>query len=156
MDAHVTVGKPVAPKRKHRASRAIKHRLLTRKTLDGRTRARKAFDGIVAGIAGDLGGGDLLTTIERNLVEAFAGAACLVHDINAHLLRGDKVDTFELAKAVSMLVRTGAKLGVSRRYLRDITPHAPTIDDIAREIAAKRAAAAAADDVDVIDAEDTG
>jgi hypothetical protein len=156
MDAQVdTVKKPSAPRRKHRASRAIRHRLLTRKTLDGRTRSRKVFDAIVAGIASDLGV-DQLTTIERNLVEAFAGAACLVHDINAHLIRGDKVDSLKFSQAVSMLVRTGAKLGVSRRYLRDITPHAPTIDDIAREIAAKRAAAAAADDVDVIDAEDTG
>jgi hypothetical protein len=38
--------KPTGPARKHRASKAIKVRLLTRKSLDGRTRARKQFDAI--------------------------------------------------------------------------------------------------------------
>ena len=38
-----------------------KMRLLTREHLDGRTRARKQFDAIAAGIAKDLGGEDQLS-----------------------------------------------------------------------------------------------
>jgi hypothetical protein len=54
--------------------RATKPQLLTREQLDGRTNAAKVFDGLVSDIEGDLGGHDQLSTIERALVEAFAGA----------------------------------------------------------------------------------
>jgi hypothetical protein len=54
--------------------RATKPQLLTREQLDGRTNAAKVFDRLVSDIEGDLGGHDQLSTIERALVEAFAGA----------------------------------------------------------------------------------
>ena len=45
-----------------------KVRLLTRQSLDGRTKARKRFDAVVEGIASDLGGEAHLTTVQRHLV----------------------------------------------------------------------------------------
>src|SRR6516225_11060230 len=82
-----------------------KVRLLTRQSLDGRTKARKRFDAVVDGIASDLGGEAHLTTVQRHLVEAFAGCAVVVHDINARLLLGQPIDVSEAAQAVSSLVR---------------------------------------------------
>ena len=128
--------KPATPVRKHRASKAIKVRLLTRKSLDGRTRARKQFDAIANGIASDLGGEDHLSTVQRHLVEAFAGAAVHVHDLNARLLKGEAVDVLKHSQAISSMVRIAARIGIDR-VARDITP--PTLMDIANEIDAAAA-----------------
>ena len=98
-----------------------KVRLLTRDRLDGRTRARKQFDAIANGIASDLGGHDALSTVEFNLVEAFAGAAVHVHDLNARLLAGEKIDLQQQAMAISSLVRIASRIGTRRRS-KDVTP----------------------------------
>jgi len=101
--------------------RGPKARLLTRTSLDGRTRARKLFDSIVAGIESDLGGAGHLSTVEVALVEAFAGATIHVHDLNARLLLGQKIDLSEHAAAISSLVRIASRIGTRRRP-RDVTP----------------------------------
>jgi hypothetical protein len=98
--------------------------LLTRQSLDGRTKARKQFDAVVQGIAADLGGEDRLSTVQKHLVEAFAGCAVVVHDINARLLLGQPIDIGEAAQAVSSLVRIAQRIGINRR-VRDITPALP-------------------------------
>jgi hypothetical protein len=92
-----------------------KVRLLTRQNLDGRTKARKRFDAVVTGIAADLGGEDRLSTVEKHLVEAFAGITVVVHDINARLLLGQEIDIGEAATAVSSLVRLAHRLGARHR-----------------------------------------
>jgi hypothetical protein len=102
-------------------SRPAKNLLLTAKALDGRTRARKAYDGIVANITSDLGGRDQLNTIDNTFVAAFAGVAVHVGDLNAKLLRGDHIDLGEHAVVVSSLVRIASRLGVHRRP-REVTP----------------------------------
>jgi hypothetical protein len=104
---------------RHRARSKV--RLLTRQSLDGRTRASKLFGEIVGGIETDLGGRDRLTTVERSLVEAFGGAAVLVNALNARLLLGQQVDLAEYSTVVSTLVRTASRIGVTRRP-RDVTP----------------------------------
>ena len=113
------------------ADKGPKTRLLTREALDGRTRARKQFDAIATGIANDLGGEDQLSTVQRHLVEAFAGAAICVHDLNARLLLGQKVDILELSTAISTMVRIASRVGVNR-VATDITP--PPVDDYAAHI----------------------
>jgi hypothetical protein len=107
-----------------------KVRLLTRQSLDGRTKARKQFDAVVEGIASDLGGEAHLTTVQRHLVEAFAGCAVVVHDINARLLLGQPIDISEAAQAVSSLVRLAQRIGVGRRMLdvTDLTDHITKIE----------------------------
>jgi hypothetical protein len=95
-----TPRKPAA--RKHRATRKL--HFLTRESLDGRTRARKIFDGIARGIASDLQA-DQHSTIQKHLIEAFAGAAVRVHDINARLLKGEEPDILAHSQAISSLVR---------------------------------------------------
>lgn len=88
--------------------------LLTRGQLDGRTKARRLFDSIADGIAADLGGEDRLSTIEKHLVEAFAGVAVHVNAANARLLLGHPVDLGEIAQACSTLVRIATRLGTKR------------------------------------------
>ena len=98
-----------------------KQRLLTREALDGRTKAARKFDEIAGGIAQDLGGDDNLSTVQRRLIEAFAGAAIAVDDINARMLLGQPVDIVEYSQAISTMVRIASRIGV-RRVARDVTP----------------------------------
>ena len=70
-----------------------KTRLLTRDRSDGRTKARKQFDSIAEGIAATSGGEDRAQHCAKAiLIEAFAGAAVHMHDLNARLLLGEEVD----------------------------------------------------------------
>jgi hypothetical protein len=98
-----------------------KTRLLTRDQIDGRTKARKQFDSIAEGIAADLGGEHQLSTVQRHLVEAFAGAAVHMHDLNARLLLGEEVDIIAHSQAISTMVRIASRIGINR-VPRDITP----------------------------------
>jgi hypothetical protein len=100
-----------------------KVRLLTRTALDGRTKARKQFDAIAKGIAQDVapGGEDQLSTIQKHLIEAFAGAAVHVHDLNARLLLGEEVDIVAHSQAISTMVRVATRIGV-HRMAHDVTP----------------------------------
>jgi hypothetical protein len=91
-----------------------KERLLTRSQIDGRTKARRAFDAIASGIAADLGGESRLSTVQKHLVEAFAGAAIHVNDLNARLLLGQKVDIVEHSQAISTMVRIASRIGIQR------------------------------------------
>ena len=102
--------------------RTGKVKLLTRRSLDQRSRAAKLFDRIFEGIAADLGGKEHLTTVETALAEAFAGAAVRMHDMNAHLLLGQNINLAEHAMAISSLVRIASRIGTRRRP-RDVTPN---------------------------------
>jgi len=113
--------------------RGGKQRLLTREHLDGRSRARKQFDAIADGIAADLGGVAQLSTVQKHLVEAFAGVALAVNDLNARLLLGEEVDILEQSQAISTMVRVASRIGVGR-VARDATP---TVKDYLEQEAAE-------------------
>jgi hypothetical protein len=91
-----------------------KVRLLSRQQLDGRTKAAKVFDSIRANIAADLGGHDRLTTVQGQLIEAFAGIAVHVNSLNARLLLGEEVNINAHATACSTLVRIASRIGLGR------------------------------------------
>jgi hypothetical protein len=92
-----------------------KNRLLNADELDGRTRARRAYDAIVSGIESDLGGAGQLSTVERTLVAAYAGVAVQNADLNARLLRGETIDLVEFASMIAAMVRIASRLGIGRR-----------------------------------------
>lgn len=102
-----------------------KVRLLMRDDLDGRTRARRQFDRIALGICQDLGGEDRLTTIQRQLVQAFAGCCIQMHSLNTHLLLGEQIDAMAHSSAISNMVRVASRLGI-HRVAREVMP-VPTI-----------------------------
>jgi hypothetical protein len=96
-----------------------KLKLLSRESLDRRLLASKRFSAIASGIAQDLGGEDRLTTIQRALVESFAGIAIHVDDLNARVLLGQQIDVVELSQVVSTMVRIATRLGINR-VARDV------------------------------------
>jgi hypothetical protein len=109
-----------------------KLRLLARERLDGRTRVRRQFDAIASGIAKDLGGEAALSTVQKHLVEAFAGCAVTLNDINARAMLGQPIDIMAYSTAVSTLVRVAAKLGVTRQA-RDVTSITEYLDQASGE-----------------------
>jgi hypothetical protein len=96
-----------------------KLRLLNRNELDGRTTAAKTFDAIARAISRDLGGEDQLSTVQKHLVEAFAGIALHVGDCNARLLLGELVDITEHSQAASTMVRLAQRIGLQRQGARN-------------------------------------
>jgi hypothetical protein len=91
-----------------------KVKLISRDELDGRTSAAKHFDAVVLGIVADLGGEDRLSTMQKWLIESFAGVALIVADANARLLLGEEVDVLQHSTAISTMVRTAQRLGLQR------------------------------------------
>jgi hypothetical protein len=104
---------------KYSRSARRKLRLLSRANLDGRTKVRRQFDAIAHGVAADLGGEDQLSTVQKHLVEAFAGCAITVNAINTRSLLGEPVDIVAYSQAISTLVRVATRLGVTR-VARDV------------------------------------
>lgn len=96
-----------------------KIRLIDRSHIDGRTKASKQFDVIANAIAEDLGGSERLSNVQRHLIEAFAGVALAVNDLNARLLLGEEIDIVEQSQAVSTLVRVATRIGIGR-VARDV------------------------------------
>jgi hypothetical protein len=104
-----------------------------RSQLDGRTNAAKVFDRLVSGIEADLGHD--LTTIQRALVEAFAGAAVTLFNLNTRLALGEQIDVSQHAQCVGAMVRVASRLGLSR-HQKDISP---TLDQYLETLAADKA-----------------
>jgi hypothetical protein len=107
--------------RTRRAHRSTRPPLLSVRSLDLRSTARKAFDSLCAAVHADLGGASELSTIESALVEAFVGSVILLDGLNARLLLGDHIELSQHAHSVAALTRVASRLGL-QRWARDITP----------------------------------
>lgn len=68
-----------------------------------------------------MGGHDQLSTIEVALIEAFAGAAVTLNNLNTRLALGQEIDLSQHAQAVSAMVRVASRLGLQRRA-KDVGP----------------------------------
>jgi hypothetical protein len=130
----------VVVKRRRKRGRP-KPQLLTRDQLDGRTNAAKLFDRLVTDIEADLGGHEQLSTIERALIEAFAGASVTLSHLNTQLALGQQIDLSQHAAAVGAMVRVASRLGLRRRA-HDVTPPsvAAYLDHVNKQTTAQEAA----------------
>jgi hypothetical protein len=98
-------------------------RLLTRANIDGRRRSVQIFDAVAGGVAADLGGAEHLTTVQKHLVEAFAGCALHITDLNARLMLGEEIDLLAHTGAVNALVKLASRLGTERVARTVVTPN---------------------------------
>jgi hypothetical protein len=108
-------------KRRRLDKKRTQPQLLSRAQLDGRTGAAKEFDRLVVAIEADLGGHDQLSAIEIALVEAFAGAAVTLNNLNTQLALGQEIDFSQHAQCVGAMVRVASRLGLQRR-MKDVGP----------------------------------
>jgi hypothetical protein len=116
--AQLDEGRPANGRRRHVA---VRPQLLTRDALDQRTNAAKLFNQLIADIEIDLGGHDELSTIELQLIEAFAGACVTLQHLNTQLALGQKIDLAQHSSAVGAMVRVASRLGLQRRA-KDVGP----------------------------------
>ena len=85
-------------------------------------RSRSSSISIASSIAEDLGGEERLSTVQKHLIEAFAGCAVVLSDINTRAMTGtEAIDLLAYSTAVSTLVRVANKIGL-RRIPKDVTP----------------------------------
>ncbi len=91
-----------------------KIKLLSRDNLDHRCLSSKRFDSIAAGIAADLGGEDRLSTVQRGLIEVYAGVSVRANDLIARQMLGQEIDGTELNQYASTMVRVASRLGIHR------------------------------------------
>jgi hypothetical protein len=69
-----------------------------------------------------------LYAIEKSLIQAYAGSAILLDDLNARVVLGQEIDVGTHAQMTSALVRIPSRLGLQRRH------HAvtPTVEEYLR------------------------
>jgi hypothetical protein len=96
-------------------------------------------------IRDDLGGTQQITRVADELIEAFCGCATALRFQTHQILLGDaELDMTAYATLASTMLRIGGRLALERHVLRDVSP--PTIDEIAADIAARKAAKAIDED----------
>jgi hypothetical protein len=126
-----------------------KVRLKTLDHIDGRTLAARRAQQLIKGISHDLTGDDDASHLSegmRQLIQRAAILGAMIESDEAGWLGGDKVDLTSYFTALNTQRRILVTLGLERRS-RDVTP-APSLDDIADEIAAaKNNGAANTDDI---------
>jgi hypothetical protein len=110
---------PDAPpkRRQKRSHRATRLQLPSMASLDQRTNAARQFSQIAVAIENDLGGRDRLSSIELNLVQAFAGASVALQALNVRLIRDGEegLDLGLLALLAGAMCRLSSRLGTERR-----------------------------------------
>jgi hypothetical protein len=89
--------------------------LLSRSCLDGRSAAARKFDAIVSSVTHDRGGVEVLSQIEKGLIEAYAGASVLIDAMNAQVMMGEPVDLAKYSATVGAMCRIASRLGIRKR-----------------------------------------
>ena len=115
------------------AKRGAKVRLLCLGDLDGRTKARKAADKLLAELISDMGGDAHVSAGRRALAEHAAILAAMAEHQGAQFLSGTPIDIGEYTTTTNALRRLLTDIGLERRS-RDVTP--PLADYISRQKAA--------------------
>jgi hypothetical protein len=92
-----------------------KARLRTLDSLDQRTTAAKRVRSLIHAIEGDLGGGDRLSSAERQLVQRAAVLGAVATDIAATWIEGGPLDTTNYCAVINAERRLYETLGLERR-----------------------------------------
>jgi hypothetical protein len=113
--------------------------------LDQATGAARFFSRMVREIETDLGGHRALTRIQRELLQAFAGAATQVQYLNHQVLIGEtsELDFGSYAQLASTMLRIGCRLGLHR--------HAKPVQDLYEQVLPAMANRQSEDSNDLVD-----
>jgi hypothetical protein len=98
-----------------------KLRLLPRADINRRSAAYRRVEDLTAAIESDLGGGDRLSTGERQIVQRAAVTCALLEDMEACWLAGKPIDAAQYTTLTNSLRRLLETAGL-KRVPKDITP----------------------------------
>jgi hypothetical protein len=101
-----------------------KLRLLSLSDLDKRTAAYRETRRLIDEIETDLGGGDRLSTGERQLIQRAAVLGAVLTDCESRWIEGEPIDPTSYCTIVNAQRRVFETIGLHRRA-RDVTPPDP-------------------------------
>jgi hypothetical protein len=104
------------PVKRRRAKPAPQPELPSRKALDLRLAANKQFNQIVTRIIAELGGD--ISTVQRHLIEAFAGTAVIADAINVRTLLGQPIDDDLIEALTASSTAASTLVSLSQRIRR--------------------------------------
>jgi hypothetical protein len=107
--------------RETRARSAISNGSALLTGLDHRSAPARRFRDVINSLASDLGGADVLSEAQLQLVRSAAGLIVLRERLDLRALNDERVDTSEYARITNSLRRVLATLGL-QRVPRDVTP----------------------------------
>jgi hypothetical protein len=115
--------KPIAPKqRAHRSSVSNGSRLFAVAGLDGRTQTARRFRDLIEEISNDLGGPDLLSEGQRQLIRRAASLSIMAEAIEADMARDMDFDVLAYGTIADRLRRLFETLGLQRVAKTVMTP----------------------------------
>src|SRR3954452_7229229 len=82
--------------------------------IDGRSLIARRYRDVLTALAQDQGGAHRLSEARLQLCRRFAAAAVLAEDLEAQLVRGERVDLRDHALLSSTLVRLVERIGIDR------------------------------------------
>jgi hypothetical protein len=106
---------------RHSRTRRGKAKLLDLNNLDQRTAACKAARALVDSLTASLGGADMLSAGERQLIERAALLGAIIRDFETRWVAGQQIAMSEFLAAVNAQRRVLVSLGLRKRA-RDVTP----------------------------------
>lgn len=98
-----------------------KSRMLTLADIDRRTAAYKNTRQLIDAIEGDLGGGDILSTAERQMVQRAGVLGAILEDIETKWIGGGDMDPVTYTTVINAQRRMFEILGTKKR-VKDVTP----------------------------------
>jgi hypothetical protein len=101
-------------------TRPIKARLATLDQLDGRTSAARAARDLMADIESDLGGSDMVSAAEKQIVQRAAIVGAILESMEAEWLAGGQIDMQVYIPLANLQRRHLEAVGL-KRAPRDIT-----------------------------------
>jgi hypothetical protein len=107
---------------------AAKAKLLTLDHLDGRTSSARAARDLMADIESDLGGADMISAAERQIIQRAAITGAILESMEAEWLAGGQIDMAVYVPLANLQRRHLEAVGL-KRAPRDVT----SLGEILRE-----------------------
>jgi hypothetical protein len=89
---------------------------------DGRSAMVRRFRDVTSQIIADQGGIDRCAESRLQLIRRFATASCIAEEMEAALVRGEKIDIAQHALLCSTLHRLAGRIGINRRAKPILSP----------------------------------
>lgn len=89
--------------------------------VDGRSAIARRYRDLVAEHSSDLGGAELLSEAQRQMIRRASSLACWCEAVESRLAEGEDIDIGTYTTATNALRRVLVDLGLERRA-RDVTP----------------------------------
>lgn len=104
--------------------------------VDGRSATARRYKDIIAEHSSDLGGADLLSEAQRQLIRRAAGLGVQLEATEADLINGDIIDTEDQVRLINAQIRVLTALGLKRkaRQVQDLRSYIDAVPAAPRTV----------------------